>query len=517
MLRDINAISADSTMGRGPDTPGIARARGYIINQFKEMGVKPGMPGNSYIQDVPVVGQKTNKSAELTFQKNGKTLATLHYAADFMAMPAGKRETVDIQKAPLIYVGYGIEAPEQNWDDFKNTDVKGKIIVVKNDDPSSDPELFAGKTRLYYGRWGYKYEMAAKKGALGVLIIHTTPTAGYPWSVVSNSWSSEQFMLPGSIDTTSPTQFDGWLTHERSTELFNAVGLDLDVMLNAAENRDFQPVPLKGITLSLKLDAQYRKLEMKNIVATLPGSDPDLKDQYVVFTAHYDHLGVGTPVQGDSIYNGAVDNASGVSTVLNLARAYSHSDNSFRRSLIFLIVTGEEKGLLGSQYYANNPTVPPGKISADINFDSMNPYGPTRDLVYIGYGRSSIDSVIDAEAQMAGRVIKPDQFPTEGHFYRSDQFSFAKIGVPVLYVSSGTNYIGKPEGFGEKIWKNYTDNLYHTVRDEVYPNWDLTGMANDVNLIYKVGLDIANADQMMTWKPGDEFEAARKQATKDDI
>lgn len=511
LMDHISVLSSDEFRGRAPGTGGEEKTVEYLVDRYEEFGITPGMPDGSYVQDVPLTGQKTAEDAVLTITRNGQVLQRYNYSADFMAWPANMSEDVNVRNAELVYVGYGIQAPEENWDDFKVTDVEGKILVVKNNDPSSNPELFKGEARLYYGRYGYKYEKAREMGALGVLIVHTSPSAGYPWNVVSSSWGMEQFYLKGNSGMeNSPTAFNGWLTREASAQLFESAGLDLEKQLEAAESRDFEPVPLEGLRASLDLEAGYRDINAKNVVGLIEGNDPDLKDEYLVLTAHHDHLGTGDPVEGDSVYNGALDNASGTAALLELARAYKQVQPQLKRSVIVLAVGAEEKGLLGSQYYANNPTVHPGKMTANINLDGMNVFGRTRDIVAIGYGRSTIDEILKAEADERGRTVKPDPQPDKGYYYRSDHFSFAKIGVPALYPDAGTEFIGKPEGYGEQVVDEYINNNYHSVSDEVTEEWDLSGAVEDARLIFEVGYRIINDGQMQQWKPGDEFEATRK-------
>jgi Zn-dependent M28 family amino/carboxypeptidase len=431
-----------------------------------------------------------------------------------MAWPASQQEQLDVQDAELVYVGYGIIAPEENWDDYKGVDVSGKILVFKNNDPSAYPDRFAGEARLYYGRWGYKFEMAEKMGALGAIIVHTTPTAGYGWNVVSGSWGRERFELARGAEP-GTTGFNAWLTEEGSTAMFAEAGLNLTEMLEAAESPDFTPVPLDGITASIRLNSTYKDLTLMNVVGKIEGNDPELKDDYIVFTAHHDHLGVGTPVDGDSIFNGALDNASGVSAVLNLARTYSEVSDNLRRSMLFVMVGGEESGLLGSDYFTSNPPVPPSRMTANINIDGLNVFGPTRDIIVVGKGRSSMDEIMQKEAAKDGREVRPDQNPEQGSYYRSDHFSFAKVGVPALYPNAGISYLNKPDNYYEDVIQPYRRQNYHTVHDKVDENWDLSGAEKDVRLIFRVGKRIANQDEMVTWTPGVEFEAIRKQSLRE--
>ncbi|NBB76279.1 MAG: M28 family peptidase, partial [Bacteroidetes bacterium] len=372
LMTHIETLSSDRFQGRAPATEGEELTVDYLIDQFEQIGVEPGMPDGSFVQEFPLLGQQVDGSAAmLSLKQNGSPIGDFSYTDDFMAWPSNQEQSVDLSDAELLYVGYGIQAPEFDWDDYKDRDVSGKVLVFKNSDPAYDEELFGGDARLYYGRWSYKFEKAAEMGALGAIIVHTTPTAGYPWAVVSNSWGRERFYLVSEGDNESMPAFNGWLTEETSASLFEAAGFDLSEMLDAADDPDFEPIPLNGITLDISLEAEYSNQTAKNVIGKIEGSDPDLMDEYVVFTAHHDHLGITTPVDGDSINNGATDNAAGMSAVLNLANAYKATQDSMRRSALFLFVGAEEVGLLGSKYWAEHPTVHPGKVTANFNMDGM--------------------------------------------------------------------------------------------------------------------------------------------------
>ncbi|MCW9706953.1 M28 family peptidase [Fodinibius salsisoli] len=509
LLEPIEKLSSDEFQGRSTGTVGEEKTVTYLVNQLKEYGIKGGMPDGSYIQDVPLIGQTTLEEATITIQKDGEEIHAFDYYTDFMAWPSNLEEEVSIDEAELVYVGYGIQAPEENWDDFKDTDVEGKILVVKNNDPSSDPDLFKGDTRLYYGRYGYKFEKAREMGAAGVLIIHTSPSAGYGWNVVANGWNREQFYLRDSEAVeSSPTKFNGWLTKEVSTALFESAGLDLEEQLTAAESRSFEPVLLDGLSLSLDLRATYRQKDAQNVLGVIEGSDSKLKDEYAVFTAHHDHLGITKPIQQDSINNGALDNAAGVSAVLNLARGYEKLQPQLKRSVLFLFVGAEEVGLLGSTYWATHPTVHPGKVSGNINLDGMNVYGETKDIVLVGYGRNSVSDVIEEVAAEQGVEVKPDPHPDRGYFYRSDHFALAKQGIPAVFPNSGTEFINRSEEYSATVDSLQNAN-YHTVNDEINDYWDLRGMVQDVRLFFEAGYRILNAESMQTWRQGDEFKQKR--------
>jgi Zn-dependent M28 family amino/carboxypeptidase len=379
-----------------------------------------------------------------------------------------------------------------------------------NNDPDWDPDLFEGETRLWYGRWDYKYLSAAKQGAAGAIIIHTTPSAGYPFQVLQTSWTGEQFELPAGEEPRNLV--NAWVTEDAARALVAMAGKDLDELREAAFNRDFEPVPL-GVTTSIAMDVQLNRTESANVLGLLPGSDPELRDEVVIYTAHHDHLGIGEPnEEGDAIYNGARDNASGVSVVLAIARALKALPEAPRRSSLFAFVGAEEQGLLGSLYYANNPTFAPGRIAANINYDNPNILGDTHDVTFVGLGKSSIDQILELIAAEQGREVKPDQFADKGYFYRSDQFSLAKIGVPAMYLKPGTEYVDRPPGWGREQQDHYTNVHYHQPSDEYNDSWDFSGLIEDALLGYWTGLAVANADEMPAWKPGDEFEAARLEA-----
>lgn len=510
LMEPIEVLSSDEFQGRATGTEGEEKTVDYLTMQFREMGLQGGMSDGDYVQDVPLTGQTTDQNTTLRITRNGNSVHEFEYYKEFMAWPSNLAGNVDINNADLVYVGYGIEAPEEDWDDFKDVDVEGKILVVKNNDPASDPDLFKGETRLYYGRYDYKYEKAREMGAAGVLIIHTTPSAGYGWNVVANSWSRERFYLQGNdAIKNSPTEFNGWLSRASSEALFQSAGLNLEDQLQAAESRDFKPVPMDGLKLSLELEATYREQNAKNVLATIEGSDETLSDQYMVFTAHHDHLGITQPVEGDSINNGALDNAAGVSALLKMAQAYKQIENDLKRSVLFLVVGAEEVGLLGSQYWADNPTVHPGKVTANINLDGMNVYGETSDLVLVGYNRNSVSDVIERLAEENGRTVKPDPYPDRGYFYRSDHFNLAKKGVPAIFPNPGTEFVGKGESFKATI-DSLSDANYHSVNDEINQYWDLSGMVQDVRIFFRAGYEIINEPEMQTWREGDEFKAARE-------
>jgi Zn-dependent M28 family amino/carboxypeptidase len=502
-------LSDDLLEGRGVASRGDQTSRLYLSSVLEMLGYQPGAPGNSWQQPVDMVGIKSHAPKTWDFKAGSQSFG-LKWWDDYIAASQVQEPTSSIKNAELVFVGYGIQAPEYQWDDFKGMDLKGKFLVMMNNDPDWDPKLFEGKRRLYYGRWTYKYESAARQGAAGVLIIHTTPSAGYPWQTVQTSWSGKQFQLPAEGEPR--VQVAAWATEDSLSRLFKAAGQDLAKLTQQAKSRDFKPVTL-GITTSIELANDIERVKTGNVLGLLPGSDPKLKDEVVIITAHHDHLGIGEPDKtGDKIYNGALDNASGCATVVGIARAFAALPERPKRSILIAFVAAEEQGLLGSEYLAKHPTFPPGKIAANINYDGANVYGRTRDLSYIGLGKSSLDKLVAALAAKQGRKLIGDQFPDRGFFYRSDQFNFAKIGVPALYLKSGTDFIGKPAGWGKEKAEDYVAHNYHQPSDNFDPHWNYDGFIEDTRLGFFAALSIANNPTLPTWNKGDEFEAARKKA-----
>jgi len=509
-MREILAeISSDAYEGRGPGSVGDVKARQYLIGRMRELGLEPGGEDGSYEQPFDLVGVHTMQPETWKFEGNGESL-TLKQWDQYLINSDIQDEHAQVRGAEIVFVGYGIQAPEYDWDDFKGADLKGKILLIMNNDPDWDADLFAGETRLWYGRWDYKYQKAADQGAAGAIIIHTTPSAGYPFQVLQTSNTGIQFELPAGDEARK--QFDAWMTEDAVRELVALAGMDLDELREAAYNRDFQPVPL-GVTTSIAMDVEIDRVQSANVLGLITGSDPDLKDEVVIYSAHHDHLGIGPPNDdGDTIYNGAFDNASGVALVMGIAKAMTSLPEAPRRSVLIALVGAEEQGLLGSKYYASNPTFPVGKIAANINYDGGNVWGHSHDVTFVGLGKSTIDQLVELIAGEQGRVITPDQFPSKGSFYRSDQFSFSRIGVPAAYLDPGTDFVDRPEGWGKQQVDHYTEVNYHQPSDEYDPSWNLDGMVTDAQLGYWTGLAIANADDMPVWNEGDEFEAARLEA-----
>ena len=508
LLRDqITKISSDEFEGRGPTTPGDQKARAYLVEQLKALGYEPGGGPDTWEQPFDLIAMKAAMPAKWTFTYKGKSIA-MAWWDQYIAGSGVQSEKGAIKNAELVFVGYGIQAPEYGWDDYKGKDLKGKVLVMLNNDPDWDPALFEGTKRLYYGRWDYKYESAARQGAAGAIIIHTTPSAGYPFQVVQTSWSGEKYELPAGDEPR--IQVKGWMTEDAVGKLVKLAGKDLAALVESAHHKEFTPVPL-GITTSLAFTNKVARGKTANVFGVLRGSDPQLAKQLVVYSAHHDHLGIGKPDKtGDAIYNGALDNASGCAQLLAIAKAYKALPVAPRRSVMILFVAGEEQGLLGSKYFATHPTVPSGQIAVDINYDGGNIWGKTRDVTYVGKGKTTLDALIDGLAKRQGRVVKPDQFPDRGAFYRSDQFSIARTGVPGVYLGAGTDFIGRPAGWGREQHEAFERTSYHQPSDQIRPEWTFDGMVENDLLGFASGVHVANQPELPGWVPGDEFEAARK-------
>jgi Zn-dependent M28 family amino/carboxypeptidase len=506
-------LAGDDYRGRGPGTVEDRRAQAYIAGRLAALNIQPAAADGSWFQPFDLVSIEAAQPASWSFQLPDGSDAELTQGTEYIVASGVQAEQADIADSELVFVGYGIEAPEFNWNDYKGVDLTGKTLVMLNNDPDWDDELFAGERRLYYGRWTYKYESAARQGAAAAIIIHTPESAGYPWQVVQTSWSGAQFQLPATGEPR--VQVAAWMTQPAASELLEKSGVSLDELVESARSWNFQPLPL-GIRTSIGFDNDLKRAESANVLGMIEGSDPLLKDEVVVYTAHHDHLGVGKPnLAGDLsdvIYNGARDNASGTSMVLAVAAAYQALPEPPKRSVLFAFVGAEEQGLLGSKFYAREPTIAPGRIAANVNFDSANIWGRTRDITYVGKGKSSLDLVADEVAAYQGRVVKGDQFPSQGVYYRSDQFSFAKIGVPALYLSGGTDFVGREAGWGAAQMGAYIQQNYHQPSDELTPDWNFEGMVEDARFGFMAGWLIANDAELPRWNEGDEFEAARLEA-----
>jgi Zn-dependent M28 family amino/carboxypeptidase len=516
LMSHINTLSSDEYEGRSPGTPGEELSIKYIADQFKAIGLAPGNPDGAYLQKVPMVGISTRQDSEMKVKAGDKDMA-LKFGEDFVARTVRVVENTSFD-SEVVFVGYGVIAPEYNWDDYKGMDVRGKVLLMLvNDPPMPDPadpskldsKLFGGRAMTYYGRWSYKYDIAAEKGAAGIFVIHETGPAGYPWEVARGMCTVENFDLVAKDNNMSRVNVEGWITDAATSKLFAATGKDFQSLKKAAVSRDFKPVAL-GARASLVVENKLRRIESNNVIAKLEGSDPRLKNEYVIYTAHWDHLGVGVPdAKGDKIYNGAVDNATGTAGLIEIAHAFKSLPSPPRRSVLFLAVTAEEKGLIGSKYYAENPLYPLEKTVAAINMDALNVNGRTSDITVIGLGNSTLDDVLGEAAKRQGRTLRPDAEPEKGFYYRSDHFNFAKQGVPALYADGGVTFIGKPEDYGAKKSEEYTTLYYHKPSDEVRDDWDLSGMVEDLQLLFDVGYRVASTDKYPEWMPGNEFKAKR--------
>jgi Zn-dependent M28 family amino/carboxypeptidase len=507
MRAHVKFLASDLLEGRGVGTRGGDLATEYIASQFAVVGAKPAGENGTYFQKVPMVGVTTSSKATLDAIGPENKTVSFKWLDDYVGV-SELQQPEDQFDAEAIFVGHGIVAPEFHWDDFKGVDVKGKVLVLfTNEPPSEDPKFFGGRALTYYGRWTYKYEEAARMGAKGVLIIHTTPTAGYGYDVVRSSWGKEDPQLklgPGQ----PALAFAGWVTEDAGTKLLALAGKTVGEMLTAANSRDFRPIPL-GIRIRANIPTEIRQIQSSNVIAKVEGSDPRLKSEAVIFTAHWDHLGIGPAVNGDSIYNGAVDNATGCAMIIEMARAWAALEHKPKRSAIFMAVTAEEAGLRGSEYYAEHPVIPLAKTALDLNFDAFAPFGRTKDISVTGAERTTAWPVVEEAAHRMELAIKPDAHPEQGVYYRSDHFSLAHAGVPSFSIDLGTDYYGKPAGFGDKVFDEYNDKHYHQPSDEYHDDWDFAGMQEAAQFGMLIGITVANEPQLPTWHAGDEFLPAR--------
>jgi Zn-dependent M28 family amino/carboxypeptidase len=506
-------LSSDLLEGRAPATRGGRIAEEYIATQLQGFGVKPGVGDSSYFQRVPIDVVKADPSS-IKVTASGKATANLRFTDDIVVWP-GSATDASSAHGELVFVGYGATAPEYKWDDYKDTDVRGKILLVLVNDPpatTAEPNLFGGKAMTYYGRWTYKYEEAERRGAAGMLIVHTTERAGYPWHVVVNSNSTEHRLLPRDPSLPAPIGVRGWITDSAATALLAQAGLNMSQLRKQAESRDFRPVST-GIVIDESMKNSLQHMAANNVIGLVRGIDPKVRDEYVVYSAHWDHFGIGPVVNGDSIYNGAVDNASGVASILAIAHAAAVGIKP-RRSQLFVFVTAEESGLLGSAYFGEHPTVPAAKIIAALNMDVVPVNGRVRDLNVMGDNKSSLGPALAQLVKDEGVRLSPDAHPEQGHFYRSDHFSFAKAGIPSVSIGGGVDYVGRPAGWGLQQAEDYTAHRYHQPSDEYRPDWDLTGAAQLADIVYRFGLSLGNARTVPTWNADAEFRAMRDAARK---
>ena len=513
LLAHIKMLASDEFEGRAPGSKGEELSIQYIADQFKTIGLIPGNPDGTYFQEVPLAGIMSAPTA--SFVVGGQTLK-VNYPDDYVASSARLQDQIKVDNSDIVFVGYGIVAPEYGWNDYKDVDVRGKTLLMLINDPpipdAKDPgklddKMFGGRAMTYYGRWTYKYEIAAKKGAAAAVIIHETGPAAYPYSVVRTSWSKENFELDTSDKNADAVSVRSWITLDVAKKLLADCGQDFEALKKSAIKKDFRPVALKA-KANFEIKQEINTFKSHNVIAKLEGSDPKWKDGYVIFSAHWDHLGKHPELSGDQIFNGAVDNASGVAALISLGRAFTKVNPSTKRSLLFIATTAEEAGLLGAKYYALHPLYPLKKTLADINIDSMNVWGKTRDVEDTSFGMSTLDDALAKRAQAQGRVAIPNPRPEKGSIYRADNFEFAKVGVPALYIGKNEHLLSRAADAPLRA-DEFDLHDYHQVSDEVKPDWDLSGAVQDVQLLFQVGYEVSNGDKYPEWKPGNEFKPQR--------
>jgi Zn-dependent M28 family amino/carboxypeptidase len=513
LVERIRVISSDDFEGRAPGTHGEKVTLEYLVREFKAIGLAPGNPDGTYLQKVPLSEFRSQPSARVRLPQ-GREIAWKQ-PEDFIAFSYERKPRVKIEDSPLVFVGYGVVAPEYRWDDFKGMDLRGKTLVVLVNDPQVpdprdpsklDESMFKGKAMTYYGRWTYKYEMGVKLGAAAVIIVHETIPASYPYEVVANSWGRENFEIRSAASEEFPP-VAGWMKLETAKALFAATGHDLETLRRAALKRDFKPVVL-GPAISFDVANSWREVDSYNVVARIEGADPKRRGEAIVHTAHWDHFGWDEKLPGaktDQVYHGAIDNASGVAALLVLARAYRSLPRAPSRSVLFICTTGEERGLLGARYYVKNPLYPLERTLAEINIDGMNPWGRTTDMTISGMGHSSLDEIATRIAATQGRRTHPEARPEQGGFFRSDHLPFVRAGVPAANMGGGTEFIGKPPTFYREMSDAFTSERYHKVRDTLQPDYDFSGAIEDLRLLFTLGNEVAETDVYPSWKPGSEF------------
>jgi Zn-dependent M28 family amino/carboxypeptidase len=507
MRAHVKYLASDALEGRGVGTRGEELATGYLAAQLQSIGVRPGGDDGTYFQRVSLVGSlPLQDEAQLVIGDKAK----LHFGEDFVGNSFSQQPVNDFD-AEAVFVGHGIYAPEFHWDDYKGVDLKGKVLVYfTNEPPSDDPAFFAGRALTYYGRWTYKFEEAARRGAVAAVIIHTTPTAGYGWATVSGSWSQERPEVK--LEPGQPAlKLAAWVTSNAGERLIASTGKNIEELLALSNRPDFQPIPL-GVQVRGHVPVKLRTIESRNVIGRIEGEDPELKKQAVLFTAHWDHLGRSVPVNGDDIYNGAVDNATGCAMVLEMARVWQTLPHKPRRTALFVFVTAEESGLIGSEFYGRHPVVPAGSTAADLNFDGFYPFGKTRDVFVTGAERTTLWPLVQRTAKRLSLEIKPDAEPEQGYYYRSDHFSLARVGVPAFSIESGRDYLGKPADFGRTTFETYNTQHYHQPSDEYHDDWDFASMEQMAQFGLALAMDIANQPKLATWNAGDEFLAAREKS-----
>ena len=517
LRQHISTLASDKFEGRFPGTIGEELTVEYLSETYEKLGLKPGNPDGKWIQKATMTGVISEYKAQFLTDDERWVMKV---GIDIVGNSYQTKEFVNIKKTELVYCGYGVNAPEYGWNDFEGIDVKGKVIVVLVSDPpimkngEMDDSMFGGKAMTYYGRWSYKFEEGLRQGAAGVLVVHETQPAGYPFAVLQGGYDGEQLMIEN--PNVTPLAFQGWIPLSSVEKLFQMSGMNYQELKAAAVRPDFKAVALKA-TFTSKMTNSVRRFDSNNIVAKYEGTDPELKDEYIIYTSHWDHLGKNTKLEGDQIYNGANDNASGTGTIMAVAEAFSNLSEGSKRSILFLAVTAEEQGLLGATYYSINPLIPLEKTVAVMNIDAMgNNYGKTKDLIVVGKGNSELDLVLEYAAAQDGKYLIPDAEPEKGFYYRSDHFAFAKQGVPALYVDGGLDVVGKGKDYGHKKKDEYTNIDYHAVSDEIKEDWDFSGMVEDARILFRVGYAIGQHNEWPQWSEGTEFKAKREAMLKSD-
>ena len=514
----IRTLSSTEFGGRGPGTDGEEKTTSFIVENFKKLGLAPGNPDGRYVQDVPLVGSTPSYSAQIALT-NGKTFA-LTPNQDFVGWSRRQTPKVEIKNSDLVFVGYGVVAPEYGWDDYKDVDVRGKTIVMLVNDPQIpdpqnpsrlDPKMFKGKAMTYYGRWTYKYEIAAQKGAAGAIIVHETEGAAYPFSVVIDSNGRETFSIVDKQKNAGLAGIEAWTTQEKAREILKACGQDYDALKKAALSKSFRPVALTA-KFSADLALKLREVNSKNIVGKIEGADAAKSPRYLIYSAHWDHLGIDPNREGDRVYHGAIDNASGVAALLETARAFKALKTPPKATILFIATTAEEKGLLGARYYAENPLYPIARTLADLNYDGVGVWGKTRDLQLVGDGKSTLEDALRNRLRKSNRSLIAEDDPEKGMFYRNDSFEFSRVGVPSIWYKSGIDIIGKPKGFGVAKREEYTARNYHKPADVMSSEWNLAGAAEDVGEFVRLGYEIAQNSAWPEWKAGSEFRAVREKS-----
>ena len=505
LLAETKMLASDEFGGRAPGSEGEEKTINYLTDQFSGLGLIPGNPDGTWVQHVPLVGI-TPQPGHVFVVARGEDSRSLVAGVDFVASTKHVVPEVEVADAEFVFVGYGAVAPEYDWDDFGETDVRGKILLFLVNDPPLEDE-FGGEAMTYYGRWTYKHEIAAQMGAAGSLVIHEEGPAGYPWEVVGSAPYGESFDLVADDDNLSRATIEGWIQRDTAEVLFNMAGLDFEDVKKTAAERSFAPVSL-GVTGSIAIKNTLRRIDSQNFVAKIEGHETP--DEVVMFVAHWDHLGRDPDLEGDQVFNGAADNATGTAGLIEIARAFKETGETPRRSVLFLAVTAEEQGLLGSKHYGENPLYPAGETVAAINMDVLNQWGRTRDLTIVGLGQSELDTIAADVATELGRILGPDPEPEKGFYYRSDHFSFAKVGIPAFYADPGVEYLDKPTDYGIGKRTEYTTNDYHKVSDEVKPDWDLSGALEDLTFLFHMGARLASSEAWPAWSASSEFAAIRE-------